>query len=95
MELAGTARIGQDRANTQLEIAVRLVNNFPRVMELLEAGELFQGCAEMLMTLTRNASEPVQVELGRRISDELAPLDAGRARRQRWSSLATGARYRR
>lgn len=80
MELAGTARIGQMRATTQLEIAVRLVNNFPRVLELLEQGEMLQGTAEMLATVTRHASGPVQMELGRRISDELAALDAVDAR---------------
>jgi len=79
-ELAGTARIGQDRATTQYEIALRLDGNFPRVVELLDEGTMLRGTAEMLATITKEASAPVQVELGVRISDRLAPLDAVDAR---------------
>jgi hypothetical protein len=80
VELAGTARIGQMRATTQSEIAVRIVRNFPRVLELMKSGAMYRGTVEMLATLTKNASTEVQVELGYRISDELAPLDAVDAR---------------
>jgi hypothetical protein len=80
VELAGTARIGQMRATTQSEIAVRIVRNFPRVLELMKSGAMYRGTVEMLATLTKNASTEVQVELGYRISDELVPLDAVDAR---------------
>ena len=80
VELAGTARIGQQRATTQSEIAVRIVRNFPRVLELMKSGQMYRGTVEMLATLTKNASTEAQVELGYRISDELAPLDAVDAR---------------
>jgi hypothetical protein len=79
-DLAGTARIGQQRATTQSEIAVRIVRNFPRVIALMKSGRMLRGTVEMLATLTRHASTEVQVELGNRISDELAPLDAVDAR---------------
>ena len=80
MELAGTAKIGQDRSTTQLEIAVRLEGNFPRVLELLEEGRLFRGTVDMLATITRHTSTPVQIELGLRLGDKLVGLDAVDAR---------------
>jgi hypothetical protein len=74
------ARWIRNRAATQYEIALRLDDNFPRVVELLDAGAMLRGTAEMLATLTKETSTPVQVELGLRISGRLAPLDAVDAR---------------
>ena len=38
MELAGTARIGQDRATGEIADGLRLTECFPRLLELLERG---------------------------------------------------------
>jgi hypothetical protein len=81
LELAGAARIGQTRALTQLEDGRRMVELYPLALELLEAGALLVGTAEMLLAMTRKCSEDVQLELGRRIIGTLAPLDAADARR--------------
>jgi hypothetical protein len=81
LELAGAARIGQTRARTQLEDGRRAVELYPLALELLKAGALLQGTAEMLLVMTRKCAEHVQLELGRRITAELASLDAADARR--------------
>jgi hypothetical protein len=81
LEVAGAARIGQTRALTQLEDGRRAVLLYPLLLELLQAGALLQGTAEMLLSMTRACTEDVQCELGRRIIGELAPLDAADARR--------------
>ena len=80
MELAGTARMGQGRAAGELVRATRLVRNFPRALDLLEAGLLLVPTAQLLLALTKNCSDAVQAEVGRRLLDRIAPLDAADAR---------------
>ncbi len=81
MELAGTARIGQTRASTQMHEALRLVECFPRALALLESGRMHQGTAELLLALTKNLSADLQAEVGARVADEIADLDAVDARK--------------
>jgi hypothetical protein len=80
LELAGTARIGQVKAAGQSERARRLVGLFPRALALLEAGEMFEGTAQLLLAVTKNASERVQAEVDRRLSSRVAAMDAVDAR---------------
>ncbi|MDP9181897.1 MAG: 13E12 repeat family protein, partial [Actinomycetota bacterium] len=81
VELAGTARIGQTRALTQLQDGRRMLELYPLGLELLDAGALLVGTVEMLLLMTRTCAEHVQLELGRRILGQLVGLDAADARR--------------
>src|SRR4051794_17612378 len=60
LELAGTARIGQHRAGTQLQDAVRLDQVFTRTLALLSAGLVFQQSVVLLLQLTAGCTEQVQ-----------------------------------
>jgi hypothetical protein len=80
MELAGTARIGQDRATTQTLDGLRLVECFPRVLQLLDDGRMRQGTAELLLAVTKNLSASLQARVGAHVADDIAGLDAADAR---------------
>ncbi len=80
LELAAAAGIGQDRAATQLDHGRRAVELYPHALDLLEAGRMLRGRMELLLWLTAKAPEPVQLELGRRILNQLGTLDAADAR---------------
>lgn len=80
MELAGTARIGQHRATRQIEDDTRLVHCFPRATALLEQGRMLVGTCRMLLKMTRKLHADLQLQLDRRISAEIAGLDAVDAR---------------
>ena len=62
IELAGTARIGQCRAATQLSAARRLDEVLTGTLSLLEHGLLFQETAELLLSLTRHCTPAVQAD---------------------------------
>jgi hypothetical protein len=80
MELAGTARIGQDRATRQSDDGVRLVGCFPHAMTLLERGVMYQGTAEMLLGLTQHLTTELQAQMDTQVSAQVAGLDAKDAR---------------
>ena len=81
LELAGTARIGQVRAQTQLTEGRRLVQLFPQALALLETGELYRECAALLLSLTASCTEPVQAAVGRRVTAPIAGLNTSDARK--------------
>ena len=81
LELAGTARIGQVRAQTQLTEGRRLVQLFPQALALLEAGVLYRECAALLLSLTASCTEPVQAAVGRRVTAPIAGLNTSDARK--------------
>lgn len=81
IELAGTARIGQIRAATQMTDARRLLDVLVGTFALLEAGVVFQPTAELLLSLTHNCSDRVAVEVERRVLTRLATLGTTDARR--------------
>ena len=67
IELAGTARIGQCRASTQLTDARRLDEVLTGTMSRCEQGLLFQDSAELLLSLTRHCTPEVQTEVEARV----------------------------
>jgi hypothetical protein len=81
IELAGTGRVGQGRATTELHDAVRLVEVFSATLDLLEAGVLYQHTAELLLSLTRHCTEQVQREVERRLLSTIATANSADARR--------------
>jgi hypothetical protein len=81
LELAGTARIGQIRAGNQLSDARRLTELFTSTLELLASGVMFTETAVLLLQLTVNCTEAVQVELERRVLDQIATANTSDARR--------------
>jgi hypothetical protein len=76
LHAAGTARMGQGSTQTQVEISRRLRQNFPRALVLLKRGTMFVRTVEILLQVTKNASDAVQHEVGCRLIDEIAELDA-------------------
>ncbi|MFN2539199.1 MAG: HNH endonuclease signature motif containing protein [Mycobacteriales bacterium] len=80
-ELAGTVRIGQQRAASQLSNAQRLVLLWRRSFAALQAGLMYPATAELLLMLTRNCSEAVQIEVERRVFAQLLTLNARDVRR--------------
>jgi hypothetical protein len=76
LEAAGTARMGQMSTTTQLECARRLRENFPLALRLLKQGVMFVRTAEIFLQVTKNASDDVQHEVGRRLIPEVAEWDA-------------------
>src|SRR5689334_16361334 len=80
LEVAGTARMGQARTATAITRAERLVEHLPRVLTLLERGELFVPTVELLHTLVKNCSEKVLDRLGQVLPERLVGLDAVNAR---------------
>jgi hypothetical protein len=80
LELSGTARIGQIKAAGSCDRATRLVEGFPVALGLLEQGTMFVGTAELLLAVTKNCSERVRREVDRRLSGQVAALDAADAR---------------
>jgi hypothetical protein len=81
LELAGTARIGQVRAATQLTEGRRLVRLFPLALALLETGELYRESAALLLSLTASCTEPVQAMVGERVTSLIAGLNTSDARK--------------
>jgi hypothetical protein len=79
LDLAGSARMGQVRAAGELERARRLHDLYPRVLVLLDEGRLMVPTVEVLLRLTKQCSERVHQELGRRLPDALVSLDAADA----------------
>ncbi|HUR52115.1 MAG TPA: DUF222 domain-containing protein [Mycobacteriales bacterium] len=82
LELAGTARIGQQRAGGQLDRGAQLVHGFPVALGLLEHGVMRVGTVEVLLNVTRQCSRPVQQLLDARLSEQLCQLDAVDVRRR-------------
>ena len=80
LELAGTARIGQDRAGGQLCRGDQLVDNLPVALGLLELGVMRVGTVQILLALTKNCSQQVQRMLDARLSERICPMDAADAR---------------
>jgi len=80
MEVAGTARMGQDAASGCLTRAMRQVELFPVALRLLEAGVMHVSTAHILLAVTKHASERVQLQVDLRVSNEVALLDAGNVR---------------
>ena len=80
LELSGTARMGQGSAAGEVDRAVRLGEHYPRVLELLSRGQMRVATVQILLRLTAKCSSAVHDELGRRLPDRLAPLDAADAR---------------
>jgi hypothetical protein len=76
VELAGTARIGQDRAGGQLGRAGRLVEHFPIALGLLELGVMRVGTMEIVLAVTKNCRTEVMELLDERLSERLCELDA-------------------
>jgi hypothetical protein len=66
IELAGTARIGQGRASTQLIDGTRLREELPLTLAALRAGSMYRETAVLLLQQTRNCSPEVTRELERR-----------------------------
>ncbi|MCW2598655.1 MAG: hypothetical protein JWM02_484 [Frankiales bacterium] len=81
IELAGTARIGQGRAATQLSDARRLDEVLTGTLALLAQGGLFQQTAELLLSLTRHCTPDVQAEVEARVLTQVAPVTTTDARR--------------
>jgi hypothetical protein len=81
IELAGTARIGQARASSQLVDAVRLVETFPRALALLKAGLMFRETAVLLLQLTTACTEAVQAAVEARVLDRIARANTADVRR--------------
>jgi hypothetical protein len=81
LELAGTARIGQVRAATQLTEGRRLVRLFPHALALLETGELYRESAALLLSLTASCAEEVQAAVGERVTSLIAGLNTSDARK--------------
>jgi hypothetical protein len=71
LELAGTARIGQTRASSQLVDATRLVEVFPHTLAGLDTGTVYVATAELLLSLTRHCTSEVQTEVERRVLPHL------------------------
>jgi hypothetical protein len=88
IELAGTARVGQDKAYGQLVEGIRLQLCFPRALELLETGAMLVGTAQMLLRMTRNLSGELQAQVGDRVCDTVARLDAADARQHLAKAIA-------
>ncbi|MCW2544622.1 MAG: endonuclease [Frankiales bacterium] len=67
LELAGTARIGQTRASSQLVDGVRLVEELPGSLQALLDGRMYRETAVLLLERTRNCSPAVTREVERRL----------------------------
>ena len=80
VELAGTARCGQDRAGGQLVRDERLVTLFPIALGLLELGVMRVATVEILLSVSKNARQEVQQLLDTRLSERICPMDAADAR---------------
>ncbi len=72
LELAGTGKIGQTRATTELGDARRLVEVLRGTLRLLEEGAVFVPTVELLLSLTRRCTDEVAAEVERRVLDRLA-----------------------
>jgi len=81
IELAGTARIGQSRAMTQLSHGTRLVTMLPRTLASLEAGRMFSQGALQLLELTQNCTAQVTTEVERRVLPVIEQMNTIDARR--------------
>ena len=67
LELAGTARIGQARASSQLVDGTRLVQELPGTLRALTEGRMFRETAVLVLEKTRNCSPAVTREVERRL----------------------------
>src|SRR4051812_12661220 len=76
VELAGTVRIGQQRAATQLSNGQRLVLVWRRSHAALKAGLMYPSTAELLLMLTRNSSEAVQAAVEARVFAQVLTMNA-------------------
>src|SRR5689334_20747052 len=56
LELAGTARMGQDRAAGELDRALRLHEHYPRALVLLHRGAMRVATVDILLRLTKRCS---------------------------------------
>lgn len=81
IELAGTARIGQARASSQLVDGVRLVQTFPRTLALLEAGQMYRETAVLLLQLTAACAEAVQAAVETRVLEQITRANTADVRR--------------
>jgi len=81
LELAGTARIGQGRASSQLIDGTRLIEELPRTLAALQAGTMFRETAVLLLQQTRNCSPEVTRELERRLLPTIATANTTDVRR--------------
>jgi hypothetical protein len=81
IELAGTARIGLGRAAGQLADGTALVTELTGTLAALEAGELFEPTAMLMLQLTRNCSAAVTIETERRVLPVIAGMNTSDARR--------------
>ncbi|MCU1587898.1 MAG: endonuclease [Frankiales bacterium] len=67
LELAGTARIGQTRASSQLINGTRMVEDLPGILAALKSGVMYRETAVLVLELTRNCSSAVRREVERRL----------------------------
>jgi len=67
LELAGTARIGQARASSQLVNGTRLAEQLPGTLAALQTGTMYRETAVLLLELTRNCTAAVVRELEQRL----------------------------
>lgn len=81
LELAGTARIGQTRAGTQLSDGQRLREVLPDILGLLGAGVMFRETAVLFLQLTAPCSEQVQREVAARLFPDHAQANTADLRR--------------
>lgn len=71
LELAGTARIGQSQAATELADATRLVEVFSSTLSALQDGVVFEPAVTLLLRTTRNCSDQIAAEVERRVLPRL------------------------
>jgi hypothetical protein len=71
LELAGTARIGQSQAATELSDSTRLVEVFPTTLSALQDGIVFEPAVALLLRATRSCSDQVAAEVERRMLPRL------------------------
>jgi len=81
LELAGTARIGQTRASSQLINGTRLVTELPGTLAALQAGQMYRESAVLLLELTRNCTPEVVRELERRLLPTIRRANTTEVRR--------------
>jgi hypothetical protein len=81
LELAGTARISQTRAATQLLNGTRLVEDLPGTLTALESGLMFRESAVLLLELTRTCTPQVVRELERRVLPSILTANTTDVRR--------------
>jgi hypothetical protein len=81
MELAGTALVGQIRAARELDDATRLVENYPRLHELLAAGDVFVPVVEAILLATRRCTAQVQLGVDARLAGKLIGTNVTDVRR--------------